>query len=104
MPSHGAGEWLGYLEMKEVSQDDEGRLHEECGRFLLHFDEYGKGIPVMKNELGAAPAPRRRPVVAMGRGGGGASRLCWGSAKPPARAGGGSRSPCPKMALIARQA
>lgn len=28
----------------------EGRLHEEIGRFLLHFDEYGKGIPLMKNK------------------------------------------------------
>lgn len=90
MPSHGAGEWLGYLEMKEVSQDDEGRLHEECGRFLLHFDEYGKGIPVMKNELGAAPAPRRRPVVAMGRGGGRGARAGCAGAVPshqPGRVG-----------------
>lgn len=36
--------------MKEMPSDNEGRLQEECGTFLLHFDEYGKGIPVTKNK------------------------------------------------------
>lgn len=75
--------------MKEVSQDDERRLHEECGRFLLHFDEYGKGILVMKSEFGAAPASGATGGGNEGWGRVEGVRLYWGSAKPPARAVGG---------------
>lgn len=42
-----ASKFWGHLEVKKIAWDDEGRLHEEGGGFLLHFDENGKGVPVM---------------------------------------------------------
>ena len=38
---------LGAFRSEKIAWDDKGRLHEEAGGFLLHFDENGKGVPVM---------------------------------------------------------